>query len=431
MTYQEAIEYLFSQLPMYQRIGAAAYKADLSNTIALCKSLGNPELKFKSVHIAGTNGKGSVSHFMASILQASGLRVGLYTSPHLKDFRERIKINGEMIPEEKVIQFIQFNRDKFEAIQPSFFEYTFGMAIQYFADEKVDIAIMETGMGGRLDSTNVVDSVVSAITNIGLDHTQFLGDTLQKIAAEKAGIIKPEIPVVIGQTQEETKTIFRETAGKYHSDLFFADQNFKINTIRKIQPPLFGFELDILQNGNPYLQHITCPVGGSYQLKNILTSLQIIEVLRSQKFTISDQNIRTGFNEVRVSTGFSGRWQILNRNPLTICDTAHNVDGIKEVVNQISSLKIDKIHFVLGMVNDKNIETVLSLLPRKASYYFCKANIPRGLDPHELKQTANQFNLVGNVFPSVAEAFKNATKNATKNDLIFIGGSTFVVAEVV
>jgi dihydrofolate synthase/folylpolyglutamate synthase len=431
MNYQEALDYLYSQLPMYQRIGAAAYKADLSNTLELCKSLGNPELKFKSIHIAGTNGKGSVSHFIASILQSAGLKVGLYTSPHLKDFRERIKINGKMISQEKVIQFIHQNKQKLDAIQPSFFEYTFGMAIEYFANENVDIAVMETGMGGRLDSTNVVNSIVSAITNIGLDHTQFLGNTLDKIAKEKAGIIKKGVPVVIGQTQAETKEIFRNTALQHKSDIYFADQNFQFLNLRKKQSSGYGFVMDIQLNNKPYLKNLICPVGGNYQLKNTLTSLQLIETLRAQNFIITSQNILDGFENVRINTGIAGRWQIIGEKPFCICDTAHNVDGIKEVVEQIRSLEYSNLHFVLGMVNDKNISTILSLLPKHATYYFCKANIPRGLDQADLMQMANKFNLKGDAYPSVKTAYLKAQKRADQNDLIFIGGSTFVVAEVV
>lgn len=430
MTYQEAIDYLYSQLPMFQRIGAAAYKADLNNTIFLCESLNNPQLKFKSIHIAGTNGKGSVSHFTASILQSAGLKVGLYTSPHLRDFRERIKINGKMIPREKVVNFIKNNKDKFNSIKPSFFEYTFGMAVRYFAEENVDIAVMETGMGGRLDSTNVIDSIVSVITNIGLDHTQFLGNTLQQIAVEKAGIIKVGVPVIIGETQKETTSVFLEKAKQQKTELYFADQNFGVNSNKYIINPQPGLEVEIYKSGKPYLQNLYCNTGGNYQLKNIITSLQLIELLNSLGYKIKIQDIRNGFKKIISQTGFSGRWQILNQKPLTICDTAHNTDGIKEVISQLKSLKYNSLHFVLGMVNDKNIESVIALLPRKAIYYFCRANIPRGLNQAELKTIAQQHKLTGEAYPSVISAYQQAQSIAKRNDLIFIGGSTFVVAEV-
>jgi len=430
MTYQEAIDYLYSQLPMFQRIGAAAYKDDLNNTISLCKSLDNPQLKFKSIHIAGTNGKGSVSHFTASILQSAGFKVGLYTSPHLRDFRERIKINGEMIPKEKIVDFIENNKDKFSSIKPSFFEYTFGMAVHYFAEENVDIAVMETGMGGRLDSTNVVDSIVSVITNIGLDHTQFLGETLQQIAVEKAGIIKMGVPVIVGETQKETTSVFLKKAKRKKSELYFADQNFVMKSNKYIMNPEPGLEVEISKSGKQYLQNLYCNTGGNYQIKNIITSLQLFEVLNLLGYKIKTQDIINGFRNITSQTGFSGRWQILNQNPLTICDTAHNTNGIKEIISQLNSLRYNSLHFVLGMVNDKNIESVLALLPRNATYYFCRANIPRGLNQEELKTIAQQHKLAGKSYPSVISAYRQAQSNAKINDLIFIGGSTFVVAEV-
>ena len=413
---------------MFQRVGKAAYKANLDNTVALCNTLDNPQNNFPSVHIAGTNGKGSVSHFVASVLQSSGLKVGLYTSPHLKDFRERIKVNGGKIPKKYVTDFVNSHKEKFSTIKPSFFEYTFGMAINYFSDEKIDIAIMETGMGGRLDSTNVVSSIVSVITNIGLDHTQFLGDTLQKIAVEKAGIIKPGIPVVIGQTQKETEGIFIDFAKKNDSLILFADQNFTIlNCITDYNnsPKLI---LDILSVKNKNVTGLISGLAGFYQQKNIVTAFQTIDILKSLKFTISEHSIKDGFRNVVKQTGITGRWQILNKRPLTICDTGHNIDGLKEIISQINKTPHNNLHFVIGMVNDKDIDKLLELFPKKATYYFCKASIPRALDQELLKRKARQSELPGKSFISVSKAYANAISNA--DDLIFIGGSTFVVAEV-
>jgi len=415
---------------MFQRIGKAAYKANLDNTIALCEILGNPQNKFRSVHIAGTNGKGSVSYFIASVLQSSGLKVGLYTSPHLKDFRERIKVNGEKITKKHVTDFVDDYKEKFNKLMPSFFEYTFGMAIKYFSDQKVDIAIMETGMGGRLDSTNVVNSIVTVITNIGFDHTQFLGDTLQKIAIEKAGIIKPGIPIVIGQTQKETKHQFIDRANSNGSQIYFADRNYVVSdcfTNFNNSPKLV---LDIKSIKNKKVTSIVSDLTGLYQKKNIITAFQTIEVLKKSGFAITEQNIKDGFSSVVSRTGITGRWQIINKRPLTICDTGHNVDGLKEIFYQISKTPYQKLHFVVGMVNDKEIDKILDLFPKNAEYYFCKAKIPRALDQDELKRKARQHKLPGNSYISVSEAYANAVSNADAEDLIFIGGSTFVVAEV-
>ncbi|MBN2174318.1 MAG: bifunctional folylpolyglutamate synthase/dihydrofolate synthase [Bacteroidales bacterium] len=432
MDYNQTLHYLFTRLPMFQRIGAAAYKADLTQTIAICNKLGHPEKKFKSIHVAGTNGKGSVSHLIASILQEQGYRVGLYTSPHMKDFRERIKINGRKIPEKEVIDFVGNNQVAFKNLEPSFFEYTFGMAVKHFADENVDVAVMETGMGGRLDSTNVVDSVISIITNIGYDHMQFLGDTLSKIAAEKAGIIKYKIPVVIGQTQEETSKVFVKAAQKSSSEIYFADQNFKI--LEQAKPDdAYDHPLKMI------LQHIqtgrkidlNCPLNGNYQVKNLITVLQSVEIIKTLGFKISQPSIQKGTKNVIKNTGLMGRWQVIARKPLTICDAAHNADGMKEVINQISRINFDKLHFVLGVVNDKNIEGLLQIMPANAMYYFCKADIPRGLDANQLKDLASKYGLKGLAHHSVQEALISARNNSKDDDLIFITGSTFVVAEVV
>lgn len=404
MTYQQTLDYLFSQLPMFQRIGASAYKVDLSNTTELCNLLGNPQHHFKSVHIAGTNGKGSTSHMLASILQEAGYTVGLYTSPHLIDFRERIKINGEMISEQEVVDFVTKYKKDFEKINLSFFEWTVGLAFDYFSNQKVDIAVVETGLGGRLDSTNVIIPEISIITNIGKDHMQFLGDTLEKIAVEKAGIIKKNVPIIIGETQPEIKHVFVSKAKELGSAIYFADQ--------------------IIQQG------LESDLKGSYQKKNIKTVLASVHELKKLEFAISDEQIKSGLLHVVRNTGLMGRWQTLGLDPKIICDTGHNEAGIREVVSQLESLTYNKLHFVLGAVNDKEIDSVLELLPKNAVYYFCQAKIPRALDVNELKNKAKSYRLNGNAYSSVKNAYEEAKKTANKHDLIFIGGSTFVVAEV-
>lgn len=408
MTYQQTIDYLFSQLPMFHRIGKAAYKANLNNINSLCTLLGNPHRKFKSVHVGGTNGKGSTSHLIASVLQEGGYKTGLFTSPHLKDFRERIRINGKMIRENEVVSFVEKLRESFQNLQPSFFEMTTALAFDYFARERVDIAVIEVGMGGRLDSTNIILPVVSVITNISMDHTQFLGKTIEKISGEKAGIIKKNIPVVIGEIQYGTQKVFLQKAMKQNAEIFFADQKSQLISGRKVQAALKGI----------------------YQRKNIKTALQTIEVLQNSGFEISEDNIRKGFLNVIENTGLMGRWQTLALSPLTICDVGHNKDGIIEVVKQISETPHEKLHFILGMVSDKNHDEILALLPKDAIYYFCKPDIPRGLDEKELESKARNFFLKGRVYPTVKKAFRSAQLNAKKKDMIFIGGSTFVVAEV-
>jgi dihydrofolate synthase / folylpolyglutamate synthase len=428
MNYYETLEYMFRQLPMYQRIGKAAYKADLNTSIELLAYLNNPEKKFRSIHIAGTNGKGSVSHIIASVLQTAGLKTGLYTSPHLKDFRERIRINGKMIDKNYVVDFINRNKAFFEKLELSFFEMTVGMAFQYFLENKVDIAVIETGMGGRLDSTNLINPELSIITNIGLDHTQFLGETSEEIAVEKAGIIKKTTPIIIGETQDQIKNIFTEKAKLEDSPIIFADQNFEAELIENenINYNIFN----IKKNGELYLEKIKLPLTGDYQSKNLITSLQALEILK-EKFCIKNDHISEGIFKTIENTGLMGRWQVLKQNPLTICDTGHNFDGIKCIVQQIGKCNFDKLHFVLGMVNDKNIDKILKLLPKKATYYFCKANIPRGLDQEILKEKANSFGLRGEAFKSVQKAYETALRSAKRNDMVFIGGSTFIVAEVV
>jgi dihydrofolate synthase/folylpolyglutamate synthase len=405
MNYQKTLDYLFAQLPMYQRLGKAAYKVDLSNTFKLMDLLAHPELKFKSVHVAGTNGKGSTSHMLASVLQESGYKVGLYTSPHLKDFRERVKINGEMITEKEVISFVEKYKAQFEAIDLSFFEWTVGLAFDFFSTQNVDIAIIETGLGGRLDSTNVVNPEVSVITNIGIDHTQFLGDTLAKIAAEKAGIIKNKIPIVIGESQDETKLVFINKAKELNAKITFADTN-----------DYDAYHTDLL---------------GIYQQKNLRTCLSTIQVLIERGWCISKLNIKNGLLSVVKNTSLLGRWQVLDKEPLVICDTGHNEQGIQQVVNQLKKLECNELHIVFGAVNDKSIEKVLDLLPKNAKYYFCQADIPRALDVVELSELAFLKGLIGEKCDSVAEAFNLAREQAKKDDVVFVGGSTFVVAEVI
>ena len=428
MNYSETLEWMFNKLPMYQRIGAAAYKADLNNTIQLLDLLDNPHNSFKSVHVAGTNGKGSVSHTLASVFQEAGYKTGLYTSPHLRDFRERIRINGEMIPEENVVQFIDNYKDKFEAMELSFFEMTVGMAFDYFRMEKVDIAIVEVGMGGRLDSTNLITPELSIITNIDFDHTKFLGDTRAKIAYEKAGIIKPGIPVVIGETHPETEQVFIDKAKECGSPIYFADQIFDCD---KIYFESFTEQkFDVWKNSELYMEALEIPLMGNYQQKNLTTVMCAIDLLRN-KFNLSDDDIRDGIGKVIRNTHLMGRWQILCKDPLTIADTGHNVAGITEVVRQLAEMHYGKLHFVLGIVNDKDIDSVLQLLPRGAEYYFCKADIPRGLDANILAEKAFDMGLRGQVFESVSHAYRSAVNNARFGDVVFIGGSNFTVAEVV
>jgi len=429
MNYQQTLEYLYAQLPMFQRIGSAAYKANLDNTIAICNLLNHPENKFRSIHVAGTNGKGSTSHLLASILQSAGLKVGLYTSPHLKDFRERIKINGEMITENAVVSFVEKYKTDFENINPSFFEMTVGLAFDYFASQKVDIAIIEVGLGGRLDSTNVITPFVSVITNISFDHVALLGNTIEQIAAEKAGIIKSDVPVVIGETQEGASDVFIKKAHEMGTSIIFAGQNYVAkNLIHKNDKKLLLL-MDIEKNGNIVYKDLASELLGLYQQKNIPTVLSTVEILNKNRFTITEKNIREGIRNVISQTGLLGRWQILSESPLVIVDTGHNEAGIKEVITQIKSTPHQQLHFVLGMVNDKDVSSVLALLPKNATYYFCKASIPRALDANDLAKQAEKYSLHGEVYKSVAAALFAARSVAKKEDLIFIGGSTFTVAD--
>lgn len=428
MDYNETLNWMFNKLPMYQRIGAAAYKADLDTTIDILNHLGNPQNNFKSIHVAGTNGKGSVSHSLASVFLEAGYKTGLYTSPHLRDFRERIRINGEMIPENDVVSFIDFHRSKLEELELSFFEMTVAMAFDYFSKEKVDIAIIEVGMGGRLDSTNVINPELSIITNISLDHIKFLGDSEDKIAVEKAGIIKPNTAVVIGETQEGSKNVFISKANESHSPHYFADQIFRCE--RNKAESLEYQDCDIYKNGNIYLENIKYPLLGNYQKKNLATIICALDIVR-HTFNIEDKHIYDGLANVVINTGLMGRWQVINKKPLAIADTGHNVAGINEVTRQLSETKFKRLHFVLSVVNDKDIDGILNLLPKYAEYYFCKADIPRGLDAEILAEKASECGLNGQIYESVRQAYVAACDNAYEDDLVFVGGSNFTVAEIV
>ena len=428
MTYDQALEFLFSQLPAYHRIGKAAYKDDLNNTVALDDYFNHPHLNYPTSHIGGTNGKGSVSHMIASVLQEAGFRTGLYTSPHLKDFRERIRVNGEMISENEVIAFVSDNKKVIESLKPSFFEMTVAMAFNCFSKNKVDAAVIEVGLGGRLDSTNIIKPVLSVITNIGHDHMDLLGDTIEKIALEKAGIIKENIPVVISESDPATKEIFILKAAELHSAIFFADERFACK---------FG-ENDVIKGERRYkitdlVSHqkydgITV-LGGDYQSANIQAVFSVFDTLKGF-FKLSKINIIDGIRNVVINTGLKGRWQILTTAPLTICDTGHNKEGLQYVLNQVSRIPKSGLHMVIGFVNDKDLKSILPLFPADAVYYFTKASVPRALNEESLKYEAAKFGLNGQSYPDVKTALYYARKNAVQSDMIFIGGSTFIVAEV-
>lgn len=390
---------------MYQRVGKAAYKADLSNTILLADHLGNPENSFKSIHVAGTNGKGSTSHMLASILQHAGYKVGLYTSPHLKDFRERIRINGEMIPEDYVTNFIGMHKEFFEVNALSFFEMTVGLAFDYFRKEEVDITVIEVGLGGRLDSTNIITPEVSVITNIGFDHMNFLGNTLEEIAAEKAGIIKENIPVVIGEIQKETRYVFEQVAEQNFAPICFAEE--------LVIP---GFQTDL---------------SGTYQKKNLRTAIAAIHSLKERGWEIPEHAIRSGLLTVVSTTGLRGRWEVIQDSPKVICDTAHNREGLEIVLDQLGGEPYEKLRIVMGVVNDKDLDSILPLFPEEATYYFCKPDVPRGMEAEKLKLEAAEFLLLGEAFNSVEEAYRKALKEADDEDIIYVGGSTFTVAEII
>lgn len=429
MNYQQTLDFLYSKLPMFTRIGASAFKKDLTNTIILCEALDNPQNKFQSIHIAGTNGKGSTSHMLAAVLQSQGFKTGLYTSPHLKDFRERIRINGKMISKLEVSSFVKANKNLIHKIEPSFFEVTVAMAFEHFAKHNVDIAVIEVGLGGRLDSTNIITPEISVITNISLDHTNMLGNTLEEIAGEKAGIIKSGIPVVIGETHTSSKPVFIKKATEVKAPIFFADDAL---TAQDITVKGNKLSLSVYEKNQIKYQNIISDLTGLYQPKNIITVLKALEVLNDKTDKkIEKQAIYDGLKQVKKLTQLQGRWQTLGKNPLIICDTGHNEAGIKEVVKNIESTPHKNLHIVFGMVKDKDITKVLSLIPKNAKYYFCKPDIERGLDAKDLKEQASAFNLTGDYFNSVAEAKQAAISNADKDDLIFIGGSTFVVAEAI
>ncbi len=431
MTYSEVTEYLYDLLPIYQRIGAPAYKPGLKNIQLLCEALGNPQNDFPSIHIAGTNGKGSTSHYLASILQSAGYKnVGLHTSPHLKDFRERIKINGVPISEQDVIDFVIQRKELIEQIDCSFFELSVAMAFYFFSKAKCEIAVIEVGMGGRLDSTNIITPILSVITNISYDHVATLGDTLENIAYEKAGIIKQGVPVVIGETQSETKPEFLRKAGECNSNIFFADALYSATNPRQIHTNSKLFLVtDIVKEGEIFIKDLHSELCGLYQLKNIPTVLCAVDRLIEGAYKISKENILDGTASVVAQTKLLGRWQTLNNNPLTIADTGHNEAGIKAVLEQIKTIPYKKLHYVIGVVKDKDPSNVLKLLPNDATYYFCKASIPRSLDEKELAGIAVGYQLKGAAYNSVSEAVKAAQYYAREGDLVFIGGSTFVVAE--
>ncbi len=425
-TYEETLNFLYENLPMFQRIGNAALKLDLRNTLALCEALGNPHEKFRSIHVAGTNGKGSTSHMLASILQSSGLKTGLYTSPHLKSFTERIRINGQEIPTDYVIEFVNKMLGQIESLKPSFFEITVSLALDYFARNLVDIAVIEVGLGGRLDSTNIITPEVSIITNIGWDHMDVLGDTLEKIAAEKAGIIKPQVPVVISERQPETDHVFQNRARSLNAPVFFASDHLR--TLAHYKNGQITY--DIYQNEKPLFKNLKLSVQGIYQQKNVLGVLEAIRILREKGWNISDRDLRSGLENVVSRTGLKGRWQVLGASPLIVCDTGHNPDGIREVVRQIEMQTYNRLYFLLGMVKGKDVTAMLKLLPKNAYYFFCRAKIPRALDASVLFETAQDHQLVGEIIEDVNEALHAARQRATGDDMIFIGGSTYIVAEI-
>jgi dihydrofolate synthase/folylpolyglutamate synthase len=424
VSYAEVLEYLYANLPMFHRIGAAALKPDLTNTLALCAALGNPQERFKTIHVAGTNGKGSTSHTLAAVLQTAGYKTGLFTSPHLKSFTERIRVSGLPVEEAFVVDFVNRIRTAADTIEPSFFEVTVAMAFDYFAQRQVDVAVIEVGLGGRLDSTNIITPVLSVITNIGWDHQDILGDTLPKIAAEKAGIIKPAVPVVISQHQPQTDEVFMAKAQRESAPLIFAPDRYSVRVTDA------STSLDIYRDGVCLFDGITLDLQGIYQQKNILGALAAVEELQRQGWAITQEHIRGGVGQVMSLTGLKGRWQTLGQHPLIVCDTGHNADGIAEVVRQIRLQQYNRLWIVFGAVKDKDIRSVLQLLPKDANYYFCQASVPRALDAEALAAQARAEGLHGEVVRDVNEALAQAKANAGPDDMIFVGGSTFVVADL-
>jgi len=428
MTYQECLDYLYQQLPMFHRIGNAAFKKSLDNIIALCDALGQPQQQFKTVHVAGTNGKGSSSHMLAAVLQQAGYKTGLYTSPHLKSFTERVRVNGLELPQDYLVDFVEQHKPLFESIKPSFFEMTVALAFQYFAYEGVDVAVIEVGLGGRLDSTNIIIPEISLITNIGLDHQALLGDTIPAIAAEKAGIIKPGVPAVISTWQEETAEVFRAKAAEVGAPLYYATDQFRV------EPVAADLEFQILQvyrHEALYLQDLELDLTGIYQQYNLPGVLQTMAILQEQRgFSIPEQALRSGLAQTKSLTSLKGRWQVLQQQPLIICDTGHNEDGMRQVIAQLAALQSKHVHFVFGAVNDKDVSTILKLLPKDYTYYFCQATIPRALPVTDLKAKAEAAGLTGTAYATVPAAVAAARTNAAPDEVIFIGGSTFVVAEI-
>ena len=435
MSYQDTIDYLYSRLPLFSRIGPAAIKADLHNTIAICDFLGNPQNKFKTIHIAGTNGKGSTSHMLASILQEAGYKTGLYTSPHLYDFRERIKVNGIMCSETFVTSFTNKMKPFIEKVEPSFFEITVGMAFEYFADENVDIAIIETGLGGRLDSTNIINPILSIISNIGMDHMALLGNTLPEIAYEKAGIIKQATPVVISEVIPETKNIFEQKANSLNAPIYYAEEYIQFKSFQNNwQTSLFEFNQPLIHLLDaplfPKSFTVECDLPGKYQYKNLKGVLVAMQILATMGWQISASKILKGLLHVGKNTGLMGRWECIQTTPRIILDVAHNEHGIKALLEQLESLHYAQLHIITGMVKDKDVNAVLNLLPKKAKYYFTQSHIPRALPVSELAAKGNAFDLNGSQFENVNIALQSANKNATANDLILVIGSVFLVAEV-
>jgi dihydrofolate synthase/folylpolyglutamate synthase len=428
MTYEEALSYLYSQLPMFSRIGVAAYKVDIHNTVALCEALGNPQNKFKSIHIAGTNGKGSTSHMLAAMLHQQGFKTGLYTSPHIKDFGERIRINGNMIDQDFVVAFTEKTKSICKNIQPSFFELTVAMAFEYFALQEVDIAVIETGLGGRLDSTNIINPLLSIITNIGYDHTNLLGNTLEAISFEKAGIIKSNTPVVIGEYLQETKPVFEKKANEMKAPIFFASEIYEASVIENSHQFL---KCKVTDKSNQHTEIFTLDLNGNYQLKNLRTVLAAEKILATLGFKIDEANEKSALANVKTITGLKGRWDVVSEAPLCIHDVAHNKDGIIALLQQLKDNHSNSnYHFVIGFVNDKDISSVLELLPKEANYYFTNAHIPRALPHAELKALANERNLAGESYDDVNEAITTAKKTANENDVIVVCGSFFILAEV-
>lgn len=424
MNYQQTLDYLYNTLPMFSHMGSAAFKKDLTNTLLLCKRLDNPHKKFKSIHVAGTNGKGSVSHMLAAIFQTAGYKTGLYTSPHLYDFRERIKVNGVMCSEDFVVDFTERLKPAIAEIQPSFFEITVAMAFDYFAQQEVDIAIIEVGLGGRLDSTNVITPELSIITNIGWDHMNMLGSTLEEIACEKAGIIKENIPVVIGEKKQETENIFRKIASQKQAPIFFAEENFSVTNYKLL---IDSIEISVADK-NSFITDYRLDLAGIYQTKNILSVLMALDLLRH--WNILHQQTGTALKNVKQITGLLGRWEVIHHEPTVVLEVAHNKDGIEQMLNHIENISFDKLHIVFGVVKDKDVDAILKLLPKNAQYYFTQAHIPRALDAKVLQEKASGISLKGNDFNNVNEAIRNALTNSAKNDLIIVCGSIFLVAEV-